>query len=199
MIVNAWGVDRLHAEGVHAAGITGSGVRVAIVDIGSGPHLDRNVRERLGCMGQPCKIGSGLGYDDDNGHGTHVAGNAAAVACNQASTPFGGVVGWPLKLLSSRSKCSAGGGGSYSDIVAALDWLAAWSTANGKPIQVANFSLGSSQDPGTAVMAAFGNAYYSYNIPVHCRRGQFRQRRWAERQRAGRGIFAAHAHFIPPA
>jgi hypothetical protein len=35
MIVNAWGVDRLHAEVVHAAGITGSGVRVAIVDSGS--------------------------------------------------------------------------------------------------------------------------------------------------------------------
>jgi subtilisin len=58
----------------------------------------------------------------------------------------------------------ASGGGSYSDIVAALDWLAAWSNVNGKRIQVASFSLGSARDPGTIVKAAFDNAYNNYNI-----------------------------------
>jgi subtilisin family serine protease len=94
-IGNAWGVDRLDAEVVQSAGITGNGVRLAIVDSGSGPHLDLNIaaENRLGCIGQSCTPGTGAGYNDDNGHGTHVAGSAAAVAGNQASSPFGGVVG----------------------------------------------------------------------------------------------------------
>ncbi|HAN98485.1 MAG TPA: hypothetical protein DCQ98_14090, partial [Planctomycetaceae bacterium] len=84
---------------------------------------------------------------DDHYHGTHVAGTIAA-ALNGT-----GVVGvapgvdlYGLKVLGNT------GSGSFSAIVASLDWC----VANG--IQVANFSLGSSGDPGTTVRAAFDNA-----------------------------------------
>jgi len=164
-VQNAWGVDRLDAEVVQAAGITGSGVRLAIVDSGSGPHPDLNVAERVSCIGRsPCQTGSGAGFDDDNGHGTHVAGSAAAIAGNNVP-PYGGVVGVaPGATLISIKVLNASGGGSYSDIIAALDWLAAWSASNSGQIQVANFSLGSSGDPGVLTKQAFDRAYTSFNI-----------------------------------
>ena len=54
-----------------------------------------------------------------------------------------------LKVLGSD------GSGSYSDVIAALDWC----VING--IQVTNNSYGSSGDPGTLVKGAFDNAYTS--------------------------------------
>ena len=85
---------------------------------------------------------------DDNGHGTHVAGTVAAIENGT------GVVGvapeasiYALKIL------GANGSGSYSDVIAALQWC----VDNG--IQVTNNSYGSSGDPGTLTKAAFDNSY----------------------------------------
>ncbi len=70
-------------------------------------------------------------YDDDNGHGTHCAGIAAALDNDI------GVVGmapgarlWAVKILDSN------GSGYVSDLVAGVDWV----TAHGG-IEVANMSL----------------------------------------------------------
>jgi len=75
--------------------------------------------------------------DDDNGHGTHVAGTIAA-----KNNTFG-VVGVaynatvvPVKVLDKR------GSGSYSGIIAGIDYVAA--TAN--PGDAANMSLGGPYD-----------------------------------------------------
>jgi subtilisin len=71
-------------------------------------------------------------YNDDNGHGTHCAGIAAAID-NDA-----GVVGvapgarlWAVKVL------DAGGSGYLSDLIAGIDWV----TARATMIDVANMSL----------------------------------------------------------
>jgi len=71
--------------------------------------------------------------DDDNGHGTHVAGSAAAIDNDS------GVVGvapgarlWAVKVLNRR------GSGSFSDIIKGIDYV----TANAGEIEVANMSLG---------------------------------------------------------
>ncbi|MBA2449133.1 MAG: S8 family serine peptidase [Chloroflexi bacterium] len=181
-VKNAWGVDRLDGEVLHTAGKTGSGVRLAIVDSGSGPHQDLNIasENRLGCIGQPCKQGSGSGYDDDNGHGSHVAGSAAAKAGN-TEAPYGGVVGMaPGATLISLKVLGADGGGSYSDVVAALEWLVNTGGGTlGGTLQVANFSLGSSGDPGVTVKAAFDKAYNN-NILIMAAAGN-------SGNRAGRG------------
>ena len=157
---NAWGVDRLDAEVLHASGIRGDGVRLAIVDSGSGPHpdLNGNIVQRVNCIGaSPCQTGgptSGVGADD-NGHGTHVAGSAAAAIGGGGTS--GGVVGMaPEAELISCKALGASGGGAYSDVVKCLEYVA---TTGGGKLQVANFSLGSAQDPGTTVRIAFDNAY----------------------------------------
>ncbi|HUV63703.1 MAG TPA: S8 family serine peptidase, partial [Sedimentisphaerales bacterium] len=72
-------------------------------------------------------------YNDDNGHGSHVAGIAAAKNNDI------GVVGvapgarlWAVKVLDST------GSGYFSDIIKGVDWV----TANAGTIEVANMSLG---------------------------------------------------------
>jgi subtilisin len=142
---NTWGVKRIGAGTVHEGGNTGAGVKVAVIDTG----IDYNHTDLAANYAE--------GYDfvntdhdpmDDNGHGTHVAGTVAAVRNG------GGVVGAaPSASLYALKVLGANGSGSFSGIVAAVEWCA----ANG--IQVTNNSYGSASDPGTTVKAAFDNSY----------------------------------------
>lgn len=141
---NSWGVKRIGAGKVHDGGNKGTGVKVAIIDSGidyTHPDLDDNY------VGGYDFVNSDADPMDDNGHGTHVSGTVAAEDDDV------GVVGvapearlYGLKILGSD------GSGSYSDVIAALQW----SVDSG--IQVTNNSYGSSGDPGSTVQAAFDNS-----------------------------------------
>lgn len=147
---NAWGVEHIQAGIAHARNIKGSGVRVAVIDTGidyNHPDLSMNYAG---------------GYDfvnddpdpmDDHGHGTFVAGIAAA-GYNGA-----GVVGvapevelYALKVMDNT------GSGWWSDVIAALQW------AVDHGIQVTNSSYGDDGviDPTVpdpyALKTAFDNA-----------------------------------------
>ena len=123
------GVKRIGAAGVENRG---AGVQVAVLDTGIDTDhgdLAANVIGGLNCM-------RGRKYDDDSGHGTHVAGVIAAVDNSV------GVVGvapeaklWSVKVL-DRS-----GNGSWSSLICGLDFVAANAPANGGSIKVANLSL----------------------------------------------------------
>ena len=141
---SSWGVEHIDAGIVHVDGNKGAGVKVAIIDSGidySHPDLNDNYAG---------------GYDfanndddpmDDNGHGTHVAGIVAA------EDDGDGVVGVaPEASLYALKVLGSSGSGSYSDVIAALQWC----VDNG--IQVTNNSYGSSGDPGYTVKDAFDEA-----------------------------------------
>ena len=141
---SGWGVAHIGAGVVHSGGNKGTGVKVAVIDTGIDyNHLDLNPNFKGG-------------YDfvnddddpmDDNRHGTHVAGTIAAED-NEA-----GVVGVaPKASLYALKVLSATGSGSWSDIIAALQWA----VDNG--IQVTNNSYGSGTNPGGTVKAAFDNS-----------------------------------------
>jgi subtilisin family serine protease len=134
------GVNRIDGELSPTAAINGVDTRVdvdiAILDSGIDlDHPDLNVVANTGCAsGGPsnrtCTAGAG---DDNNGHGTHVAGIAAAIDNTI------GVVGvapgarlHAVKVLDSR------GTGYLSWIIAGIDWV----TARSATIEVANMSLG---------------------------------------------------------
>ncbi|MBW3578659.1 MAG: S8 family serine peptidase [Actinobacteria bacterium] len=136
------GVRRIFADENANIGIDGSNadavnVDVAIIDTG----IDDDRPDELNVVGGArCTslVGlfpscSGGGYDDDNGHGTHVAGTVGAIDDND------GVVGvapgarlWAVKVL------TANGTGWMSQVAAGVDWV----TARAKTIEVANMSLG---------------------------------------------------------
>ncbi|MFH1926558.1 MAG: S8 family serine peptidase [Chloroflexota bacterium] len=150
---NTWGVKRIGAGTVHDGGNKGLGVKVAIIDSGidyTHPDLDANYAGGWDFVNGDNDPDDPThdGPMDDHGHGTHVAGSVAAEDNDV------GVVGVaPEAHLYGLKVLGADGSGSYSDVIAALEWA----VDNG--IQVTNNSYGSSGDPGELVKAAFDNAY----------------------------------------
>jgi subtilisin family serine protease len=126
------GVDRIDADLNATANIdyVDDRVDVDIAIIDTGIDLDH---PELNVVFNRNFNNSSKSGDDDNGHGTHVAGSAAALDNNR------GVVGvapgarlWALKVLDRR------GSGSFADVIAGIDFV----TANAAEIEVANMSLG---------------------------------------------------------
>jgi PKD repeat protein len=134
------GVDRIEAD---QSGVIGPvDVDIAIIDTGiDRDHPDLNVvggRHFYSLLGL-ISFEDDL-YDDDNGHGSHCAGIAAAKNNDI------GVVGvapgarlWAVKVLDST------GSGYLSDVIAGIDWV----TARHDTIEVANMSLAATANNST--------------------------------------------------
>lgn len=149
-----------------------SGATIAILDTGvqaTHPDLSGKVQTGARCTSGFCTTGSS---DDDNSHGTHVAGIAAArtndgvgIAGLALTSPV-----LPVKVLNSA------GSGSYASITAGINWAVSHGAS------VINMSLsGSSYSStlctavsnavaaGVVVVAAAGNSSYSNaTYPAAC-------------------------------
>lgn len=151
-----WGVRRI---GAPEAWPISRGAQVAVAVIDTGVQLDHpDLQGRLGKGFNA--ISTGRSANDDNGHGTHVAGIIAA-ADNDI-----GVVGvapeviiHPVKVLDST------GAGSLSDVIEGLQWCIE------QKVDLINMSLGARQDSetfremikmaaerGIVIVAAAGNS-----------------------------------------
>lgn len=130
--------DQLVPAGVQRVGaapgasvFTGIGVGVAVLDTGVDlRHSD------LFCSSNSFST-YGTAAQDDNGHGTHVAGIIAGLG--QAPSVVGvapGAVLYSVKVLDDH------GNGYDSDIIAGLDWIRRNATNCDPPIRVVNMSFG---------------------------------------------------------
>lgn len=172
---DGYGIGQIGAPAVwQQIGATGRGVVIAVVDTGIHyRHPD------LGAgFGPDKKVAGGYDFvnkdtdpDDDNGHGTHVAGIAAANGQTKGVAPDATLLA--VKVLDAR------GAGMDSDIIAGIDWA----VANGADI--INLSLGGAGTPddaisqsvdraseaGVLVVAAAGNSgnYESVGSPAAAR------------------------------
>ena len=133
--VTPTGIKRIDAEGSAA-----SDAIVAIIDTGIDlDHPDLNVS-------QDCWF-SAYGpnradADDGNGHGTHVSGTVAALNNNRDVVGVAqGATLYCVKVLDAQ------GNGSWSKVIAGLDWIYSVGRTMDPPIRVVNMSLGG---PGTA-------------------------------------------------
>lgn len=140
------GVSRI---GLNASN-KGMGITVAVIDTGidlTHPDLADNVVANTNCI-DPTQSGN-----DDNGHGTHVAGVIASIDNDK------GIVGVaPEAKLVSVKVLDASGFGTWSSLICGIDWI----TANAQTynIKVGNMSLAG----GGASDNACG---FTNNDPLH--------------------------------
>lgn len=132
------GVERIEAA-TDTSVRSASGVNVAVIDSG----IDLDHPDLAAVDGTNC-VQSGQSADDDNGHGTHVAGTIAA------RNDGAGVVGVaPGTRVYAVKVLDANGRGTFSDVICGIDWVTATRTDEdpGNDVKVANLSLGASGDP----------------------------------------------------
>lgn len=63
-----WGINKMQAQRSWSSGFTGKGVKIAILDTGIAPHNDLQISGGVSFKSYT------KSYNDDNGHGTHMAG-----------------------------------------------------------------------------------------------------------------------------
>lgn len=161
-----WGINRIDAEQVWPLiNGTGAGVNIGIIDTGislSHQDLVGNIK------GGISEVGYTSNWNDDNGHGSHVAGIVGAV-----NNTIGVVGVGPAVNLYAIKVLDRNGSGYLSDVINGIDWAIA------NNIKVINLSLGTSADAqsmhdavaraynaGILVVAAAGNSGGSVSYPA---------------------------------
>ena len=137
-----WGIERI-GTGSNTGAATGCGVDVYVIDTGiQVDHVNLAVADK-GFASERCRGGGcSAEWDDDHGHGTHVAGTVAALGKQIVDgTTVVGVA--PDVTLYSVKVLNRQGSGTRSGVIAGIDWVAGEASVSGAPA-VANMSLGGS-------------------------------------------------------
>jgi subtilisin len=134
-----WGIARIGSE---SNSNDGAGIHVYVLDTG----IDSNHEDLASNLGdgfatiecnasrKTCK----KAWDDDNGHGTHVAGTIGAI--NNDTGVIGVASGAALHAVKVLNRS---GSGNFSGVIAGIDWVAMQTREHGMPA-VANMSLSGS-------------------------------------------------------
>ncbi|WP_259180009.1 S8 family serine peptidase [Mycetocola sp. BIGb0189] len=150
-----YGISQIEADRVWKDfGVTGAGVRVAVLDTGvDATHPDIAGKLAGGNLNDPTFPGGWIAYDrsgtpirtvpsDPGSHGTHVSGTVVGGAASRTQI---GVA--PGATLMVGNVLSGAGGGSFAKILAGMQWAMAPYDGDGKPAgraaDVVNMSLGS--------------------------------------------------------
>ena len=160
-----WGINKIDAEQVWLLGGVGAGVNVGVIDTGISsvhPDLIANIK------GGVSEVGYASSWNDDNGHGSHVAGIIGAV-----DNSIGAIGASPAANLYAIKVLDRRGSGYLSDVIDGVDW------AIGSGMNVINLSLGCdcpseslhdavarARDAGIVVVAAAGNSGGSVLYPA---------------------------------
>ena len=155
----SWGYDAINIQESKNLGYTGKGVKIGIIDTGiKVDHPDLHI------AGGKSFVDGSTSYNDDKGHGTHVAGIIAAL-----DNGIGAVGVAPDAQIYAIKALDSSGYGNQSDIIKGIDW------AIEQQMDIINLSVTSSTatylleeavrkayDQGILIVAASGNAQYSF-------------------------------------
>jgi len=131
----SWGLDRIDQRervgntSSYSYRSAGKGSTVYVIDTGVAPHQDFG--NRLSTSGFSA-FTDGNGPVDCNGHGTHVAGTIAGTQYGIAKNAT--IV--PVRVLS----CT--GSGTFSQVIAGMEWILSPENPNPKTQAIVNMSLG---------------------------------------------------------
>jgi subtilisin family serine protease len=129
--LNDVGNAQIGVPAARQAGLTGEGVTVAVLDTGW-DHDHPDLQDRV--IGEWNFFRNSADANDDNGHGTHVAGTVAGSGAASGGR-YAGVA--PDADLLVGKVLDAGGSGFTSDVLAGMEWAVA------QGADIVNMSLGS--------------------------------------------------------
>ncbi|WP_147804219.1 S8 family peptidase [Alkalicoccus halolimnae] len=136
------GVEMVEAPSFWTLSNRGYGQVIAVLDTGcqsDHPDLKGQIIDGKNFTGD--YNGDESNFEDNNGHGTHVAGTIAA-----AETGSGVIGVAPDAKLLILKVLSGEGGGSMQGIIDAIHYAVEWRGDNGERVRVMNMSLGGPQD-----------------------------------------------------
>ncbi len=135
-----WGVEKIEAQRVwNELGVTGAGIRVAVLDTGVDiSHPDLEGKMHSDNPGDPTYPGGWMEFDESGGlvasqphdsdaHGTHVSGTV--LGGSAGGTAIGVAPGATLMA----GLVLPGGGGTFAQVVAGMQWAVEPTDANGNP------------------------------------------------------------------
>lgn len=120
-----WNIQSTNVAQAWKKGLTGKGVKIAVVDTGVSPQLDLNV------SGGVSTVDYTSSYLDDNGHGTHVAG---IIGAERNGKGIAGVA--PDAEIYAVKAMGKDGSGNLQDILEGIDW------AISRNVDIINLSIG---------------------------------------------------------
>ncbi|MCX9024985.1 MAG: S8 family serine peptidase [Candidatus Methanoperedens sp.] len=150
-----WGIARVKAPEAWNNS-TGTNVKIAVLDTGIGSnHPDLTVSGGINLVGKS----KNNKWNDDNGHGTHVAG---IIAARNNSIGVIGVA--PDAQLYAVKVLDASGGGYISDVIEGIDWavqnnmdVVSMSLGTATYSQALNDTTANAYKAGILLVAAAGN------------------------------------------
>ncbi|MCP3025761.1 S8 family peptidase [Halobacillus sp. A5] len=160
------GVKMVQAPEVWDRADKGSGSVIAVIDTGCQiDHPDLKNRIIGGRNFTSDYDGDEDNYDDNNGHGTHVAGTAAASSANDDGI-FGVA---PKANLLVVKVLSEDGSGDYQWIIDGIEYAIDWEGDNGEKVRAISMSLGGPSDVPELYEAV--KRAVDEGIPVVCAAG----------------------------
>lgn len=148
------------AEKAHAAGITGKGIGIAILDTGISP-IDDFTKPQQRIVVFKDMVNSRSHAYDDNGHGTHVSGIAAGNGY-ASNGNYAGIA--PESHLISIKILDAEGQGNTAQALSGIQWLI--DNKNKYNIRIANLSIGSNNGSQNIPLMRAVNAAWENGILV---------------------------------
>ncbi|WP_336046141.1 S8 family peptidase [Solibacillus ferritrahens] len=146
-----WNLKAMDVQQGWNAGFTGEGVKIAIIDSGVANHSDLTIAGGVAFVGDS--------YEDDHGHGTHVAG---IITGKHNGTGVAGIA--PNAEVYALKAIGKDGKGDVADVLKAIDW------AIENKMDIINLSFGDLEyakslhegvkkaaDNGIMIVAASGN------------------------------------------
>jgi hypothetical protein len=137
----SWATKRVNANSSHEKGITGKGLKLAILDTGISANSGLTIKQEVSLVDSEPNI------EDTNGHGTTLA---SIIAASLEKTGFIGIA--PAVDLYNVKVLNKDGVGNYSDIIEGIEW------AIDKDVNIINMSFGGTNN-SQILENSINNAY----------------------------------------